>query len=53
MKDVRISENLRRAMAAQAEADREVRAKVIAGEGEHKASKALRNAADSTAALQV
>ena len=40
-------------MAAQAEADREVRAKVIAGEGEHKASKALRNAADSTAALQV
>ena len=34
-----------RAMAAEAEAAREARAKVIAAEGEHKASKALMNAA--------
>ena len=44
-------------MAAEAEAAREARAKVIAAEGEHKASKALRQAAevitDSPAALQV
>ena len=46
-----------RAMAAEAEAAREARAKVIAAEGEHKASRALRHAAevinDSPAALQV
>ena len=57
MKDVRVPENLQRAMAAEAEAAREARAKVIAAEGEHKASKALRHAAevivDSPAALQV
>ena len=57
MKDVRVPENLQRAMAAEAEAAREARAKVIAAEGEHKASKALRQAAevivDSPAALQV
>ena len=45
------------AMAAEAEADREARAKVRAAEGEQKASKALREAAeviiDSPAALQV
>ena len=44
-------------MAAEAEAAREARAKVIAAEGEHKASKALKHAAeviiDSPAALQV
>ena len=44
-------------MAAEAEAAREARAKVIAAEGEHKASRALRHAAevivDSPAALQV
>ena len=44
-------------MAAEAEAAREARAKVIAAEGEHKASRALRQAAevivDSPAALQV
>lgn len=33
-------------MAAEAEAAREARAKVIAAEGEHKASKALKEAAD-------
>ena len=46
-----------RAMAAEAEAAREARAKVIAAEGEHKASRALRHAAevitDSPAALQL
>ena len=57
VKDVRVPENLQRAMAAEAEAAREARAKVIAAEGEHKASRALRQAAevivDSPAALQV
>jgi len=46
VKDVRVPENLQRAMAAEAEAAREARAKVIAAEGEHKASRALRHAAD-------
>ena len=57
VKDVRVPEQLQRAMAAEAEAAREARAKVIAAEGEHKASRALRQAAevimDSPAALQV
>ena len=57
MKDVRVPENLQRAMAAEAEAARNARAKVIAAEGEHKASRALKHAAeviiDSPAALQV
>jgi len=48
---------LQRAMAAEAEAAREARAKVIAAEGEHKASRALKDAADvmreSPAALQL
>lgn len=37
---------LQRAMAAEAEAAREARAKVIAAEGEHKASRSLKEAAD-------
>ena len=57
VKDVRVPEQLQRAMAAEAEAAREARAKVISAEGEHKASRALRHAAevivDSPAALQV
>ena len=57
VKDVRVPENLQRAMAAEAEAARNARAKVIAAEGEHKSSRALRHAAevimDSPAALQV
>ena len=57
VKDVRVPEQLMRAMAAEAEAARNARAKVIAAEGEHKASRALRHAAevivDSPAALQV
>lgn len=48
---------LQRAMAAEAEAAREARAKVIAAEGEQKASRALREASevigDSPAALQL
>ena len=44
VKDVRVPEQLQRAMAAEAEAAREARAKVIAAEGEHKASRALRQA---------
>ncbi len=48
---------LQRAMAAEAEAAREARAKVIAAEGEQKASRALRQAAEviaeSPSALQV
>ena len=57
VKDVRVPEQLQRAMAAEAEAAREARAKVIAAEGEHKASRALSHAADVIAgnpvALQV
>ena len=57
VKDVRVPENLQRAMAAEAEAARNARAKVIAAEGEHKASRALRHAADvitgNPAALQL
>jgi erythrocyte band 7 integral membrane protein len=57
VKDVRVPEQLMRAMAAEAEAAREARAKVIAAEGEHKASRSLRMAAevimDSPMALQV
>ena len=57
VKDVRVPEQLQRAMAAEAEAAREGRAKVIAAEGEHKASRALKHAAEviteDPAALQV
>lgn len=56
-KDVSLPHQLQRAMAAEAEASREARAKVIAAEGEMKASRALKEAADvineSPAALQV
>ena len=57
VKDVRVPEQLMRAMAAEAEAARNARAKVIAAEGEHKASRSLRHAAevimDNPAALQL
>ena len=57
VKDVRVPENLQRAMAAEAEASRQARAKVIEAEGEQKASKALKDASDiistSPAALQL
>lgn len=45
-KDVRLPVQLQRAMAAEAEAAREARAKVIAAEGEQKASRALKEASD-------
>ena len=48
---------MQRSMAAEAEASREARAKVIAAEGEQKASRQLKEAADiiasSSAALQL
>merc|ERR1719402_1293232 len=57
IKDVRLPQQMQRAMAAEAEAAREARAKVIASEGEQKSSKALKEAADvlstSPAAIQL
>ncbi|XP_063415483.1 stomatin-like [Mytilus trossulus] len=57
IKDVRLPVQLQRAMAAEAEASREARAKVIAAEGEQRASRALKEAADimaqSPAAIQL
>jgi erythrocyte band 7 integral membrane protein len=56
-KDVRLPVQLQRAMATEAEATREARAKVIAAEGEQRAAKALKGAADiisqSSCALQL
>ena len=56
-KDARLPETLQRTMAAEAEASREARAKVIAADGEMRASKALREASNvietSPAALQL
>ncbi|XP_028411027.1 band 7 protein AGAP004871-like isoform X1 [Dendronephthya gigantea] len=46
VKDVRLPQQLQRAMAAEAEAAREARAKVIAAEGEMNASRALKEAAE-------
>ncbi|CAD5118633.1 DgyrCDS7321 [Dimorphilus gyrociliatus] len=57
IKDVRLPVQLQRAMAAEAEAAREARAKVIAAEGENDSARALKEAADvmaeSPAALQL
>lgn len=57
IKDVRLPVQLQRAMAAEAEAAREARAKVIAAEGEQKASRSLKEAAEvlteAPAALQL
>jgi len=57
VKDVRLPQSLQRAWAAEAEAAREARAKVIAAEGEQKASKSLKEASDiissSPSALQL
>ncbi|CEF62830.1 Band 7 protein family and Stomatin family-containing protein, partial [Strongyloides ratti] len=57
VKDVRLPVQLQRAMAAEAEAAREARAKVIVAEGEKKASRALKEAAEviaeSPSALQL
>jgi len=46
VKDVRLPVQLQRAMAAEAEASREARAKVIAAEGEMNAARALKEASD-------
>ncbi len=46
IKDVELPETMKRAMAKQAEAERERRAKVIAAEGEFQASQKLKEAAD-------
>lgn len=57
VKDVRLPVQMQRAMAAEAESSREARAKVIAAEGEMKASRSLKEAADvmseSPSALQL
>ena len=57
LKDVMLPLQLQRAMAAEAEAAREARAKVIAAEGERDASESLKEAAKviqrSPQALQV
>ncbi|HKP62807.1 MAG TPA: slipin family protein [Polyangiales bacterium] len=57
IKDIELPEEMRRAMAKQAEAERERRAKVIAAEGEHQASQKLHEAAEileqTSAALQL
>ncbi|XP_027005887.1 stomatin-like [Tachysurus fulvidraco] len=57
IKDVKLPHQLQRAMAAEAEATREARAKVIAAEGEMNASRALKEAslviAESPSALQL
>ena len=56
VKDVEIPQNMQRAMARQAESERERRAKIISAEGEYQASQRLRQAADrleSPTALQL
>jgi regulator of protease activity HflC (stomatin/prohibitin superfamily) len=57
IKDIELPEEMRRAMAKQAEAERERRAKVIAAEGEHQAAQKLHEAAlileQTSAALQL
>ena len=57
VQDVRVPVQLQRAMAAEAEAAREARAKVVAAEGEQKASIHLKEAAlvleQSNSALQL
>ncbi len=50
IKDIELPENMQRAMAKQAEAEREKRAKIIAAEGEFASSQKLAEAADVIAA---
>ncbi len=50
LKDIRLPESMQRAMAKQAEAEREKRAKVIAAEGEQLSAERLGEAADVIAA---
>ena len=57
IKDCRLPNSLQRAMAAEAEAEREANAKIVAAEGEQKAATALKEAskiiAESPSALQL
>jgi regulator of protease activity HflC (stomatin/prohibitin superfamily) len=53
LKDIRLPETMQRAMAKQAEAEREKRAKVIAAEGEQLSAQKLGEAADIIAAHPV
>ncbi len=57
IKDIELPAEMRRAMAKQAEAERERRAKIISAEGEYQSSQKLHEAAQvleqSTAALQL
>ncbi len=57
IKNVRLPQQLQRAMAAEAEASREARAKLIDAEGEQKASRSLAEAAnimsESESAIQL
>jgi hypothetical protein len=46
IKDITLPENMQRAMAKEAEAERERRAKIVAAEGEYQASVKLGQAAD-------
>lgn len=50
LKDIRLPETMQRAMAKQAEAEREKRAKIIAAEGEAQSAAKLGEAADTIAA---
>jgi len=50
IKDIQLPENMQRAMAKQAEAEREKRAKIIAAEGEFLSAQKLADAADVIAA---
>jgi regulator of protease activity HflC (stomatin/prohibitin superfamily) len=46
IKDIQMPENMQRAMAREAEAERERRAKIVAAEGEYQAAVKLGQAAD-------
>src|SRR5208282_6405575 len=46
LKDIQLPDSMKRAMAREAEAEREKRAKIIAAEGEARAAAALGDAAD-------
>ncbi len=47
LKDIRLPDTMKRAMAREAEAEREKRAKIIAAEGEARAAAALGEASDT------
>jgi regulator of protease activity HflC (stomatin/prohibitin superfamily) len=53
IKDIQLPENMQRAMAKEAEAERERRAKIVAAEGEFQAAEKLGEAADVIAAHPV